>query len=972
MTNQTKGRNRGVRRGDRGLPGRPSEVAFVRHLGPEGARLASPWASKCPASAVVALAIAHSSGSVKRLTALATVLDAVDPPGSHMGAELATLSVAVEALMKLAYEMGCIDDTPEGRWLAGWLAGELAWIRWANRRDAPWAVVDALGRPDGVSAAAVAAALARRADPALGLWSSARPTWSIAAVSGPIGAAIVGPMAVALAAIDAEATSRLLDASAVPPAAPEATWLALGAACRSGVAPDACSAIDHTRRAPNEMDRAEGELNGTLDEDWDLGIGVAWSARGVAPVLLEAMGAALNRWASWLAASSRKPQVKASEWQERWRASDVARLGAGVAAHCARHHLTAGTCADALRVLDHAPTGPYPHLSTLRALATLEVSDANDIVLPPAWPERFALAERLATVIADLDPPAAESTDPWVRRQLGSLVALMGVGRRQATAFLTWLPVSEFASSSIAYGTSLALATFEDGPLRIEYSGASSQEVTRIHRHWARIGRAALEDALREGFQAEEAEVEEIARALGVDVDIAFAWADTLSALTAIAVNSGDGAAVAALAANPGLCPAEPALTSAAVAGVTAVAYDSLVYLATLIDEDAEVVEPVENAEFSESPHQFASNAGRKSLRLAVTNEDRASIQVLTGLLAGRWLVSAAEDLIGEIEATVLAAGSRIATRTCALPPALEPASTNRYADLEPAPAAPCPPTAAPGLAVLPTEAPRKPKPRAVLKVESLVAEALDPPALTTALRELGRGPMGGVASAHLAEVLEAVSDSVCDEVWLAALEGTSSDLALPWSGGPRCDLERVRVLRRLGRVGEATTAGEILAWRVVDAGGSLAGVTSDDIETVLAGLGANVPRTSPSSTEITQTVSIVFVGGDETQARYVPVLEADLATRHAGRIMVEWVHTGWAANWQEHAARVEAGIKRADVIVLMRLMRTNLGAHLRRAASEANVPWVPCTGHGRSSILRSLEQAVAVADQRRAPRGGT
>ncbi len=55
-----------------------------------------------------------------------------------------------------------------------------------------------------------------------------------------------------------------------------------------------------------------------------------------------------------------------------------------------------------------------------------------------------------------------------------------------------------------------------------------------------------------------------------------------------------------------------------------------------------------------------------------------------------------------------------------------------------------------------------------------------------------------------------------------------------------------------------------------------------------------------------------------------------------------------------------------ADVAVLVKLMRTNLGAQLRRAASEADIPWVACTGHGRSSLLRAVEHTVAVVDQQR------
>ncbi|MDP9075631.1 MAG: hypothetical protein M3N98_15970, partial [Actinomycetota bacterium] len=221
-------------------------------------------------------------------------------------------------------------------------------------------------------------------------------------------------------------------------------------------------------------------------------------------------------------------------------------------------------------------------------------------------------------------------------------------------------------------------------------------------------------------------------------------------------------------------------------------------------------------------------------------------------------------------------------------------------------------------------------------------------------------------ASVRLAESIAARDDRGCDEVWLAVLDGEHTEAALPWAGGPRRDLERVRVLARLGRDAEAARAAEVLAWRVVEAGGCLAGITVEELEPLLERLGSSVPRPGRPDAEAPQQVRVVFVGGNEIQARYVPTVEADLARRHQGRVSVEWVHPGWTANWHDDAARVVAAMGNADIAVLMRLMRTNLGAQLRRAASEADIPWVACTGHGRSSLLRAVEQAVAVVDQQR------
>ncbi len=45
-----------------------------------------------------------------------------------------------------------------------------------------------------------------------------------------------------------------------------------------------------------------------------------------------------------------------------------------------------------------------------------------------------------------------------------------------------------------------------------------------------------------------------------------------------------------------------------------------------------------------------------------------------------------------------------------------------------------------------------------------------------------------------------------------------------------------------------------------------------------------------------------------------------------------------------------------------MRFVRTMLGKALRTRCGELEVPWVACTGSGRASMLRSIEQAVLLA----------
>lgn len=109
--------------------------------------------------------------------------------------------------------------------------------------------------------------------------------------------------------------------------------------------------------------------------------------------------------------------------------------------------------------------------------------------------------------------------------------------------------------------------------------------------------------------------------------------------------------------------------------------------------------------------------------------------------------------------------------------------------------------------------------------------------------------------------------------------------------------------------------------------------------------------------------VRVVFLGGNETQARHRDDLEAALADRFgAGRVEVRWFLSGWGANWADTAEQVEAALDDADALVVMSFVRTLLGRRVRRAAGERGVPWVPCTGHGRESLRRALEHAVEVA----------
>ncbi|MBL9085895.1 MAG: hypothetical protein JNM10_02025 [Planctomycetia bacterium] len=121
--------------------------------------------------------------------------------------------------------------------------------------------------------------------------------------------------------------------------------------------------------------------------------------------------------------------------------------------------------------------------------------------------------------------------------------------------------------------------------------------------------------------------------------------------------------------------------------------------------------------------------------------------------------------------------------------------------------------------------------------------------------------------------------------------------------------------------------------------------------------LTASLPAPAPGDVRSVRA-RILFVGGNETQARYDDAVRRDLAER-LPHVSVDFQHTGWSSNWGRQMAALAQRIGEADAVVIMRFVRTLLGAHLRRTCSEKGKRWVACTGHGRDSLVRSIEEAV-------------
>ncbi len=105
----------------------------------------------------------------------------------------------------------------------------------------------------------------------------------------------------------------------------------------------------------------------------------------------------------------------------------------------------------------------------------------------------------------------------------------------------------------------------------------------------------------------------------------------------------------------------------------------------------------------------------------------------------------------------------------------------------------------------------------------------------------------------------------------------------------------------------------------------------------------------------------VLVVGGNETQSQQDDAIRAAIK-KEWPNVTLMFERTGWNSNWGEQLKAMEGEIARARVVVIMRFVRTMLGKALRKRCGELEVPWVACTGSGRASMLRSIEQAVLLA----------
>jgi hypothetical protein len=105
------------------------------------------------------------------------------------------------------------------------------------------------------------------------------------------------------------------------------------------------------------------------------------------------------------------------------------------------------------------------------------------------------------------------------------------------------------------------------------------------------------------------------------------------------------------------------------------------------------------------------------------------------------------------------------------------------------------------------------------------------------------------------------------------------------------------------------------------------------------------------------EELKLLFVGGDERQAKHDGVVRRELAAPYPG-LHISFEHPGWGSNWAGLCDQIESDLHGYDGVVLSHLVRTNMGRRIRRMCDE-QTPWFACRGLGPQSIARSIVGAA-------------
>lgn len=224
-------------------------------------------------------------------------------------------------------------------------------------------------------------------------------------------------------------------------------------------------------------------------------------------------------------------------------------------------------------------------------------------------------------------------------------------------------------------------------------------------------------------------------------------------------------------------------------------------------------------------------------------------------------------------------------------------------------------------------------------------------------------------------EVLEDLSDDASGRARLLAILEDRTRYDPAWRPAEAL-YTRVRLLEAEGRYADAAVLLCGAGHELLSADPERGLFAADDLLERIGSYGVDVPDPSlvtrvqalrasapPAPTIRSPKGRVYFVGGNEVQARYEKWLTAE-ARKRWPKVSIEFDFSGWAKNWGRNLPAIEGRVRNADAVVVMRFIRTLLGRTLRGLCGENGLPWIPCTGHGRQSLLAAIERAVQLLDR--------
>lgn len=127
------------------------------------------------------------------------------------------------------------------------------------------------------------------------------------------------------------------------------------------------------------------------------------------------------------------------------------------------------------------------------------------------------------------------------------------------------------------------------------------------------------------------------------------------------------------------------------------------------------------------------------------------------------------------------------------------------------------------------------------------------------------------------------------------------------------------------------------------------------------------VQSIAASSATEKSPIRVFFVGGNpERQSIINEGIKPEITALFGSQVEVEFFESTWLSTWNKVLNRIEQNLDRADVVVLSPLVRTTFGQTLRRKLNDLHIPRIACTSEGKSSTIRSIKEAVRVAERLR------